>query len=254
MKIYLVDWSYNHFRKEQCPWYRALHAAFPTAFDAHLTISGNDPPLNVLVYNDQSAVIFAHSNGGEQKWRDKANEVGTRCHIVLVRGGGGQKPESNTKGNLHGCFWPPSDFEATGDSSIRAEVAEICRQLNGDAASQVDWRLLQPAPCEDILALRLLCEAWLYVDRGTNTQLTSPLKTPRAPNEWFAPFGRTASDEAATEIGGRMGESAKTIAIAFLKEIVCLSGEQHPVAGHGSHLKFARRVQDVILALRCAAQ
>lgn len=235
MNIYLCDHDYD--RETKSDWHRALEIAFGRVFLARMTKGWNEPEADHPAYQDRDAVLFVHSNAGEPEWREKANEVGIHCHFILVRSAGGQPPERNEKGNLHGCYWPPGEFEAKARSEIARLVEQMiafrrdsgpaseqpglaaahpegfARSVGGDeeraacrADHRIDWELLERPSTEELLAMRLLCEAKHVCGAEGSGELDGiAIRAPMTLQEWLAPFGkREAKDieEVASMIGG----------------------------------------------------
>lgn len=251
MRAYLCDWKYESDRLEQCAWYTALRAALGGHFVEGQTQWAAEPPLLHCAYVDPGAVLFAHSDGLEEAWRQKANEETTRCHVVLVRSAGGQKSETNGKRNLHGCFWSPVDFAVCGQSGAKPEVTEFCRQLAREEADKIDWDLLRPAATDHVLALRILCEAWLLVNRST---AESPrgivIRTPGRPVDWFAPFGKDPSEEAANDIANQMGEHARVEVRSVLEELASLCAAEGSEASVGDLPDFGQSIKKLAGTLK----
>ena len=81
MRIYLCDHTYNECQEDECVWYVALRTAFGGRFAATETQGIDAPPSRHCGYDDPSAVLFVHSQEGEEQWRQKANEHTTQCHV-----------------------------------------------------------------------------------------------------------------------------------------------------------------------------
>jgi hypothetical protein len=255
INVYLCERNYVERRKEECAWYVALGAAFGERFCRNKTQAINIPPPTHCAYADPDAVLFVHSNGGEHLWRDRAAEETTSCHVVLVRSDGGQRSEQSSKGNLHGCFWAPEDFELPGGPRGKPEVTEFLRQMAGESAHQVKWELLQPAPTEDILALRLLCEAWLFSHRLAGAEPGDLVITATdSPSEWFAPFAKDPSIDAAAAIANRVGERAHRDVRIFFENIAQLHSTGGREASVGKLPDFAADVGRLVVTLKSACR
>jgi hypothetical protein len=167
MKVYLCD--PKHDTEWPSAWYSALLSSFPRMFQFSDTITKNEPPQDHPAYKDSNAILICHSTA-ETNWKKEADRQ--QCHFVLVRSGGQQRKESNARGNLHGCYWHPDDFNVTPrPARLRAWLDQI---NSGSPSANVQWSLLQPAPTERLWALRLLCEGFL--DPETKAKL---------PPQWF---------------------------------------------------------------------
>ena len=183
VKIYLIDHDFTLPGK--CDWYHALNAVFGVSFQANSALDGDDPPETHDGYNNVNALIFAHSRQSP-KWKDKADLVSAT--IVLVHSAGGHAEERNVKGNLHGCYWSPQDFQSTK----RPEIARFIKQVLDDVpASEIDWSLLKTPRSEEFLALRLLCEARRECGDSQKIDIHGfTIHAPVTVKDWLTPFGK----------------------------------------------------------------
>ena len=84
--------------------------------------------------------------------------------------------------------------------------------------------IFEPHP-ENLLALRLLCEAWIFV-KEQKTAGGIAVRGPKIPADWFKPFGKEFPSEAdAEEIAKLMGE-AEAEAKELLKSVCANNGEK----------------------------
>jgi hypothetical protein len=156
---------------------------------------------------------------------------------------------------LHGCFWAPEEFEVVGNACGKREITEFLRQMADESVGQLKWELLQPAPTEDVLALRLLCEAWLLSHRPESRKPDGlTIKAPDSPKEWFAPFATTPSVAAAAAIASTVGEIARADARTFLEKIARLHAAMDSTVSVARLPNFAADVEKLITVLKSAAR
>jgi hypothetical protein len=124
---------------ERTKWQVVLEKEFDDQFASSLTEGWTEPESRHPAYADSTALLFCHSDGGEYRWKKKADDV--NCHIILVRRGPYRyPPERNAKGNLHGCWWIPDDFMMT----LRPpRLQEWIAQVKAGQIHKIDWSLLQ---------------------------------------------------------------------------------------------------------------
>ena len=148
MKIHLCDRLWNRFGNPPSAWHRALLTK--TVFDSSTAIGENHPPAVHSAYANADAIIFVHTDFSHE-WTEKANETTVVCQIVFVRGDGGEAAQASSKGNLHGCYWSPTQVERDDPS----EIAELMRKISIGAP---DWhKFLQPTFVpENVLSWALL--------------------------------------------------------------------------------------------------
>lgn len=108
--------------------------------------------------------------------------------------------------------------------------------------------IFDPHP-EDRLALRLLCEAWLYASEPARKPGDLPIEPPAKPETWFAPFDKTPCREAAAEISGQMG-AAMSAAHEFLQRVARIAEGN----GEVSWAEFESDIRALRDALKGAAR
>ncbi len=141
MKLFLSDHTLSSQGKTR--WQNALEKVFGAQFQSGATNEWTQPKSRHPAYRDATAILFCHSDGGEPRWKRKADSV--KCHLILVRSVYRYPPESNRKGNLHGCWWIPDDFVMP---SRPPRLQQWIEQVQAADVQQVDWTLLQPAGAE----------------------------------------------------------------------------------------------------------
>lgn len=219
MKIYLRD----HNEGTHTVWKKALCAA-GISLEHNLAVIedgyyGNETPLCVKAAD---ACVFLHSQTYRQQWENGFKEGTFLGHLVVVSTQGGKSLSKSGCDRVHLCFWTPSHFEETNKGNHR-RLRKWIEQIKSDDFDKVDWSLLQPAPTEQLYALRLLCEAWdLNKGREEDVHNGYTLKAPVIPNDWFNPFGQTALNNSATEAiaSGMVLDDAKNEVRTFLSKIV----------------------------------
>lgn len=149
---YLFDHTWRNARRSG--WDLALRTAFGEAYGGGRW-EGGGPPSACRPFDNPRAIVFVHTSF-RGDWAAKADAI--RCHIVLVRGAGGEGKSTNKNGNLHGCSWGPDEFvNLARNQKLGKFVAQVLK------GGKIDWNLLLPND-DSLLALHLMCQGFLAAE------------------------------------------------------------------------------------------
>jgi hypothetical protein len=210
-------------------WPRALKAHFP---DVSIGGDNADVPADDL----ELLAVFLHTTdpgvkSASKKW---AAESEQRFLVIVGSGGHISPTEDDPANRTYGCHWSSAEFESASIARIRSFVDEMQKGCFRPA-------LLRPAPTENLLALRLLCEAWLLLhweeastfpkrDELAKVLQIDPvgykmpegiqLNAPQSFESWIAPFRETHNGDPVESIAKELVlEDAKRAARSFFADM-----------------------------------
>ena len=169
-----------------------------------------DPRTETDTFKGENSIVFVHADGPESRglWIS-ATTNWLKGTVVFVSSKG--RLNSNTLrkaataaglssyARCCACFWSLPELNNVKNSRILALLESL-------KTSTPDLQLLQPPPTEDVLTLRILCEAWLATEGKPTASLNGiTIHAPVTPEDWFKPFGEEPTKTAATGLADKMG-------------------------------------------------